>query len=166
MLRTVSLCILMAAGLAVQAAGPAPEQAKPPAQAASKADTTTQTDTTLLLRPEIPTDVSAYMVPTSQLLTVDDFRAAYFKAIGPMKRVDWLRQLPGDEYAQSLDFEGRRYVLVRSCSPRDCKRHYITLLYDPKTRSVSGLVQDGLRRTFIGRRDHPARNYFPKEVKR
>ena len=32
----------------------------------------------------------------------------------PNEGADWLRQLPGNEYAQSLDFEGRRYVLVRS----------------------------------------------------
>lgn len=121
---------------------------------------------TTLLRPEIPTDVSAYMVPPSMLLQMPDFRAAYFKAIGPLKRLPWLRQLPGTEFARAVDYEGRRYVLVNACNPRDCKRHHVTLLFDPRGPSVAGVVQDGLRRTPIGRRDHPARGYFPKEVQR
>lgn len=162
---------LWAAAALAQTAGsgapPAGPAAAPAAASPAVAPPAAPSDTaTTLLRPDIPTDVSAYMVPPPMLLQMTDFRDAYFKAIGPLKRLPWLRELPGTEPARAVDYAGRRYVLVQACNPRDCQRHRVTLLFDPRGPSVAGVVQDGLRRTPIGRRDHPARGYFPQEVTR
>ena len=81
-----------------------------------------------------------------------EFKRAYYQALGPKVREDWLAKLdgPGPEQ-KSVRVAGADYLQLAFCKAHDCHDNNAVLLYSRAAGNVYGLVFEGDRRkTLIG----------------
>ena len=97
--------------------------------------------------------------PTSASGTVDaggmllnpKFKAAHYKALGPLVKQMWLAKLDGPSPpTRTVSIGGREYVLVCSCKNHDCADNNAVLLYSPAFQVVYGKVYQRGRSSLIG----------------
>lgn len=85
------------------------------------------------------------------LLRDTRFKTAYLKALGPLAREPWLKQLDGPaQELRKLTVAGTEYTLATVCKSHDCSEHNMVVLYDPKQGAVAGLVQQRGVKTLLG----------------
>lgn len=79
------------------------------------------------------------------------FKAAYFKAIGPLSRERWLARLDGPApEVKPIKALGGNYQLVSACKPHDCAENNVIVLWDAASGTLYGKVQQAGRSTLLG----------------
>lgn len=87
----------------------------------------------------------------SALLDDPVFVAAYRKALGPLVREPWLKDLDGPSSESRLvKIAGVEYVLANACQNHDCGDQNVVLIYSKARRAVFGRVNQNGRPTLIG----------------
>jgi hypothetical protein len=79
------------------------------------------------------------------------FKAAYFRALGPLAREPWLARLDGPApELRKVQVGGIEYALAAACKTHDCADHNTVLLWQPKAGVLHGLVFQNGRNTLLG----------------
>lgn len=78
-------------------------------------------------------------------------RAAYFRALGALRREPWLARLDGPSGTnKKLTVAGTPYLFASACKNHDCFDHNTVLLYSAEQNLVAGLVYQRGRAVLIG----------------
>ncbi len=78
-------------------------------------------------------------------------RAAYFRALGPLRREPWLARLDGPSGTnRQINVAGAPYLLASACKNHDCFDHNTVLLYSAEQGLLVGLVYQRGRAVLIG----------------
>lgn len=83
-------------------------------------------------------------------MTDPGFKAAYLRALGPLRREVWLTDMdgPGDQHVATL--ADGSFLQVSTCKDRDCGDNAMLVLYRPRPRTLWGIVSVHRRKTLIG----------------
>ena len=85
------------------------------------------------------------------LLMDPKFKSAYYKALGPMVRENWLAKLDGPApLNKKVKVGGTEYVLASACKNHDCADNNTVLLYSAAQGVVYGKIVQQRRATLIG----------------
>lgn len=78
-------------------------------------------------------------------------RSAYYKALGPLRREDWLADLDGPTSENiKVMIAGTEYVRAYACKNHDCYDNNVVLLYSAAQHLVYGKVYERGNLTLIG----------------
>lgn len=90
-------------------------------------------------------------VTASGLLQDRKARAAYFKALGPLRSEAWLARLDGPSVENRwVTIAGAKYLLASACKTHDCHDFNTVLLYSPEQDKLVGAVYRAGKATLIG----------------
>lgn len=78
-------------------------------------------------------------------------KSAYFKALGPLRRVPWLAQLDGPSSEnKAVMVAGKEYIQASTCKNHDCYDNNTVLLYSAARGVVYGKVNQQGKSSLIG----------------
>ena len=78
-------------------------------------------------------------------------KSAYYKALGPLVREQWLARLDGPSpQNKKVKVAGGDYVLASSCKNHDCDQNNIVLLYSTTQAVVYAKIFQRGKTTLIG----------------
>jgi hypothetical protein len=79
------------------------------------------------------------------------FKSAYYKALGPLVREDWLAKLDGPATPNAkISVAGQQYLFAKSCKNHDCGDNNMVLLYSAPRQVVYGKILLRRRGSMIG----------------
>jgi hypothetical protein len=114
-------------------------------------DTTRRSPSAAVVPTPVPTPRGEAVTNPWDLLSDRKFKSAYYKALGPKVKQDWLATLDGPAAPTSkINVAGNEYVFASSCKNHDCTDNNVVLLYSPTQGTVYGKVFDQRRATLIG----------------
>jgi hypothetical protein len=91
------------------------------------------------------------MADAGALLMDPKFKFAYYKALGPMIKEDWLAKLDGPApLNKKVKVGGTEYVLASACKNHDCADNNTVLLYSAAQGVVYGKIVQQRRAKLIG----------------
>jgi inhibitor of lysozyme (Ivy) len=91
------------------------------------------------------------MVGPTELLTDPKFKSAYYKALGPKVKENWLAQLDGPSPPiKKINVAGTEYIFASACKNHDCGDNNTVLLYSAAQGVVYGKIVQQRRATLIG----------------
>ena len=102
-------------------------------------------------RNAVPGAAPAAMMMPPGMLRDAAFKRAYFQALGPLAKEDWLARLdgPAQEVAKK-QFAGNEYHVVSVCKTHDCYDNSMVVLYAPASSTIYGTVHQRGRSTLVG----------------
>jgi hypothetical protein len=100
--------------------------------------------------PAVVTEPEPIVLPHT-LLKDARFKSAYYTALGPRIKQDWLAKLEGPgSPLDKITIGGKEYTLASVCKDHDCGDNNVVLLYSPAQGVVFGKILDQRRAIVIG----------------
>jgi hypothetical protein len=102
-------------------------------------------------RNAVPGAPTAAIVMPPGMLRDSGFKRAYFQALGPLVKEDWLARLDGPaQPVEKKAIAGNEYQIVSVCKNHDCYDNSMVVFYAAASKAVYGTVFQRGRSTLIG----------------
>jgi inhibitor of lysozyme (Ivy) len=102
-------------------------------------------------RNAVPGAAPVAMTMPPGMLRDAGFKRAYFQALGPLAKEDWLARLDGPaQEVQKKQFAGNEYQVVSVCKNHDCYDNSMVVFYAAASNTLYGTVFQRGRSTLVG----------------